>query len=351
MRAELQTARELGEQLLGLAQSVRDSSLLLEAHGALGPPLFWLGELTSARSHCEQGIALYDPQRHSSHIFLYGQDPGVLCRVYGAFALWHLGYPDQAHERIYEAVTLAREFSHPYSLAYALFIAAWVHQYRREGYAAQRRAEEMMVLCNEHGFSFWLAEGTILRGWALCEQGQREDGVEQIRRGLTAHRATGVELARPYFLALLAEAYEKGEAASAVLAEALALVNNKGERMWEAELYRLKGTLMLQEASQKPKGKSQKSKIETNPQSLTPNPQGEAEQEAEACFLRAIEIARRQQAKSLELRAVTSLSRLWQSQGRKDEARQLLAEIYGWFTEGFDTKDLREAKALLEELT
>ncbi len=332
VQAELQTARELGKQLLSLAQNVQDSSLLLEAHGALGLPLFWLGELTSARTHLEQGIALYDPQQHSSHVFLYGQDPGVLCRLYAAFTLWHLGYPDQALQRVHEALTLAQELSHPYSLAFVLFIAAWIHQYRREEQAAQERAEEMMRLCREHGFPFWLAEGTILQGWALVEQGQQREGVVQIRQGVSAHRETGVELAQPYFLAVLAEAYakvEKGEEALAVLAEALAMVQNKGERMWEAELYRLKGELTLQSQVE-----SHKSKAE----------------EAEACFLKAIEVARQQQAKSLELRAAMSLSRLWRQQGKKTEAHRLLSEIYHWFTEGFDTKDLQEARALLREL-
>ncbi|MBI3302136.1 MAG: hypothetical protein HYZ72_08695 [Deltaproteobacteria bacterium] len=248
VQAELQMARELGEQLLSLAHSVQDPALLLEAHGALGLPLFWLGELAPARAHLEQGIALYDPRQHNSHVFLYGQDPGVLCRAYVAFALWHLGYPDQALKRIQEALILAQKLSHPYSLAFALFIAAWIHQYRREGQAAQERAEAMMALCSEQGFPFWLAEGTILRGWALADQGQREEGIAQMRQGLAAHQTTGVKLARPHFLALLAEAYAKGGQISeglTVLAEALAMVDNSGERSHEAELYRLKGELSL----------------------------------------------------------------------------------------------------------
>ena len=258
----------------------------------------------------------------------------MLCRLYAAFALWHLGYPDQALKRINEALTLAQEISHPYSLAFALFIAAWVHQYRREEYAVQRRVEEMLRLCHEHRFPFWLAEGTILQGWVLVEQGKCEEGVGHIRQGVAAHRDTGVKLARPYFLAVLAEAYRKvgqGEEASAVLTEALAMVKHKGERMWEAELDRLKGELMLTQSSvQRRESRVQK--------------------EAEECFQQAIEIARQQQAKSLELRAAMSLSRLWQQQGKKTEAHQMLVDIYNWFTEGFDTKDLQEAKALLHEL-
>ncbi len=193
-----------------------------------------------------------------------------------------------------------------------------------------------------------MAGGTGLRGWALAEQGQGEEGIVQIRQGLSAWQATGAELARPYILALLAEAYGKGgqaEEGLSVLAEALAVVDKTGERCHEAELYRIKGEL----TRQKFQVSGSKFQVPPSPQPLIPSPQAEAE--AEACFHTAIEIARRQQAKSLELRAVMSLSRLWQQQGKKEEARQMLSEIYSWFTEGFDTADLQEAKALLEELT
>jgi predicted ATPase len=186
-----------------------------------------------------------------------------------------------------------------------------------------------------------------MRGWALVGQGQREEGIAQIHQGLAADRATGAELARPYHLALLAEAYGKGgqvEEGMHELVEALAIVGKAGERLWEAELYRLKGQLTLQ----KFQVSSFKFQVPPSPQHLVPSTHAEAE--AEACFHKAIEIARRQQAKSLELRAVMSLSRLWQQQGKRDEARNLLAEIYNWFTEGFDTRDLKEARALLEEL-
>jgi predicted ATPase len=330
-RAELQTTRELGEQLLTLAQRVQDPALLLEAHRALGVTLHLLGEVALARAHVEQGIVLYDPQRHRSHAFLYGQDPGVVCLTYTAHALWLHGYPDQALTRSHEALTLARELSHPHSLAYALtFCAAWLHQFRREGQAAQKWADTSIALCTEQGFPLWLAWGTIMRGWALAEQGQKEEGIAQIRQGLAAHRAMGAELTRPHFLALLAEVYGKvgqAEVGLTLLTEALAAIDKNGERYYEAELYRLRGELTLKSNVQ-----GTRSKVE----------------EAEECFWKAIEIARRQRAKSLELRAVMSLSRLWQQQGKREEAQQMLAEIYGWFTEGFDTKDLQEAKALIE---
>ena len=200
-----------------------------------------------------------------------------------------------------------------------------------------------MALCTEQRFSFFLAMGTILHGWALVQQGQGETGIVQIHQGLAAYRTTGAELWRPYFLFLLADAYGQVEQTAeglTVLAEAMTVADKTGERFYEAELYRLKGKLVLQSGVRGPASEV------INPQSPTPHPQTKAE----ACFLKAIEIARKQQTKSLELRAVTSLSRLWQQQDKRAEARQMLAEIYGWFTEGFDIKDLQEAKALLEEL-
>jgi predicted ATPase len=272
-----------------------------------------------------------------------------------------LGYPDQALQRIRATLTLAHEVSHPYSLAAALFGSALVHQLRREGRAAQERAEAAIVLSTEQGFPFFVAGGTIFQGWALAEQGQGEKGIALIREGLTAWRTVGTGSWQPYFLAQLAETYGRvgqPEEGLNVLAEALAVVSKTGERSDEVELYRLKGELTLQSKVQSLKFK--------------------VEEEAEACFFKAIEIARQQQAKTLELRAAMSLARLWQRQaleqgarsleqegrskesgGREEqktrtrltEAHQMLSEVYSWFTEGFDTVDLKEAKALLDEIT
>jgi predicted ATPase len=203
-----------------------------------------------------------------------------------------------------------------------------------------------MTLSTEQGFPYWLAHGTIVRGWALAEQGQEEEGIAQMQQGQAALRAMGAELGLTWRLARLAEAYEAGEQVEdglCVLTEALAVMNKAGERVSEAELYRLKGTLTLKQFGVRG------SEFGV-PNTQHPIPSTQAEAEAEACFLKAIEIARQQSAKSWELRAVMSLSRLWQRQGKKDEAHRMLAEIYGWFTEGFETKDLQEAKALLEEL-
>jgi predicted ATPase len=294
----------------------------------LGQTMFWLGEMASARAHLEQGVALYDPQQHRSHAFVYGQDPCVACQGYAAMPIWALGYPDQARQSTNEALTLAQELTHPFSLAFALTVAAVAHQFRREVQAVQERAEALMTLSTEQGFPYWLAYGTILRGWALTAQGEGAEGIAQMCQGLVAYRATGAEIHRPYFLGLLAEAYGKvgqPEEGLTVLVEALETVNKTEERNWEAELHRGKGELLLMQ-------------------------QGQKVGEAEECFRQALDTARRQQAKSFELRAALSLSRLWQQQGKQEEAHQLLAEIYGWFIEGFDTADLKEAEILLEEL-
>jgi predicted ATPase len=355
VRGELETARELGEQLLRQAQNLHDSAFLLEAYRALGATLGPLGKLTAARVHIEHGIALYNLQQHGSHAFTYGEDPGVSCLSWAALVLELLGYPDQALKRMHEALSLAQELSHPHSLVFALFYAAWVHLLRREERAARERIESLIALADEQGFSYWVKYAAVLRGWALAKQGQEEDGITQMHQGLAVRRATGAKSAEQVFLAKLADISKqvgRVEEGLNLLAEVLVTVDSTGERIWEAELYRLKGELLLAQEmkSQKSKGKSQKSKIPSL-QPLTATTPLEAEREAEECFLKAIDIARRQQAKSWELRASTSLARLWQSQGKRKKAHRLLAGIYGWFTEGFDTKDLQEAKALLDDLS
>jgi predicted ATPase len=328
VRAELQTTRELAEQLFGMARRAEDPALLMEAHRVMGQTMYWLGESAQSRAHFEQGMVLYDPVKHRAHAFVYGQDPGITCRSFAAWPTWVLGYPDQALQRSEEALKLAQEVAHPFTLALALVQATLLHQYRREAEKAQESAEALIALSTEQGFPQWLAFGTILRGWALSAQGDAAEGIDQMRQGLVARRATRSRLHEPCFLSLLAEAYGKvghPEEGLTILGEALETVDNTGERYWEAELHRRKGELLLMQ-------------------------EGHKVEEAEECFQKALDIARRQQAKSLELRAAMSLSRLWQQQGKQEEARQMLADVYGWFTEGFDTADLQEAKALLEEL-
>lgn len=337
VRAELSTARELGELSLSLAERTQDPTLLMLAHGTLGSPLFFLGELLRAQEHLEQGIALYDFQQHRSYTLLYGNDAGVARLSYASWTLWFLGYPDQALSRISEALNLAQRLGDPFNRAFVLCFTTWLHQLRRDENAAQEHAEALIALSHEQGFPFWLAHGIFLRGWALVEQGYRQEGIQQMREGEAGHAAIGARIGLPLCLALLAEACGKvgrTEEGIEVQAEAVATVHSSEARYYEAELYRLKGELLL------------------NDEGGTMNDERRAKQavEAEAGFQQAIDIARRQSAKSLELRTVMSLSRLWQQQGKREEARQILAEIYAWFTEGFDTKDLQEAKALLEGL-
>ena len=242
-------------------------------------------------------------------------------------------------------MTLAEESSHAHSLAFALGNAAFFHQFRRDWQATQACARAVMTLASEQGFSQWLMLGTIWNGWALTEHGRRQEGIAEIQRGLVEIEATGSNLMRPDGLIILADAYGKIEQPQEgldTLVHVQTILHSRGGWMQEAELYRLKGELTLQKQF-----KVQGSKFQvTDPRLLTPDPQGEAE----VYFLEAIKIAQKQHAKSLELRATMSLARLWQQQSKGAEAHHMLSEIYGWFTEGFDTKDLQEAKALLEEL-
>jgi predicted ATPase len=248
VRTEHRTAYELEEQLLSLAESQQDTTCLIEAHWAMGATLFLFGELTAARAHVEQSLALYNLREHRSLAFVYGHDPGMSSLCFAALALWHLGYPDQALKSSQAAVSLAREVDHPFSLVYALNFTAWCHQFRREGQRAKEQAEAGIALSTEHGVPLFLAQSSIFHGRALAEQEQGEEGVAQICQGLATYRASGGECFRPYFLALLAEAYGRAgqvEEGLAVLAEALDIVNKTGERVGEAELYRLAGELTL----------------------------------------------------------------------------------------------------------
>jgi predicted ATPase len=328
VHARLGKSRELAEQLFTLAQEGGDPARLLHARVALAVTSLALGNPAATRGHMEQGLALYDPKRHGGHAHLYGQDSGVSYRAFGSVALWLLGYPDQAVQRGREAVALGEQLGQPSALALARHFAGLVRQYRREAPAAQVSAEAVLAVAAEHGFSFWQASGRMMRGWAVAEQGSGADGIAQLREGLAGYAATGAETYRTCYLGLLAEALgseERIEEALGVLAEALAQVDRTGEGFHKAELYRLRGEFLLWQGADEAACRA-----------------------AEACFRQALDVARRQQAKSLELRAATSLTRLYRRQGRQDAARPILAECYGWFTEGFDTPDLREARALLE---
>jgi predicted ATPase len=334
-RAECQKSRKLTEQALNLAQRMEDRLQVAIVRWLLGVYSLPMGELELAREHLEHAIAFYDPQQHASLVVTLAQDLGVSALAWASWTLWLLGYPDQALEQSREALALAKELDHPYTLGFALCMAgAFFHQLRREDQTARERNEAMLQLSTEKGFPLFQAGGVVLQGWTLAIAGQAEAGIAQMRQGLETRQAMGTEFLRSHLLALLAEAQAsagQAEAGLSTLAEALAFVEKTGERYYEAEIYRLRGELLLMQGD-------------------------EAEAEAsfhyaEGCFQHAIEVARRQQARSWELRATTSLARLWQRQGRPEEARALLAEIYGWFTEGFDTPDLKEARAMLEELS
>jgi predicted ATPase len=323
-RGDLRMARDLAEQSLTVAETTGQPALLMEAHRMMDESAFHRGELVKAREHLEQTLALYDPKQHRAHAYVYGQDPGVATLSHGSWILWHLGYPDQALRMSRDAVTLGQDSSHPFSLAFALCYAAVLHQFCREVEAVEELAEAAVTLSTEQGLVLWLAFARVLREWARAEQGQREEGIAGMRLGLADYRAMSQYLIRPYLLALLAEAYGKaGQAAEGLtlLAEALVVVDDGEMRHYEAELHRLRGELLLT--------------------------QGAPPAEVASHFRRAIEVARLQSAKSLELRAAMSLYRLQQSPGESAEARQMLDGVNRWFTEGFDTADLKEARLLL----
>jgi predicted ATPase len=329
VRADYQRARRLAEEALSLAQQTEDPLLVLLGNWYLGFILFSLGEYATALGHLEQVIAFYDPEEHHrSLVFLRGSDPGPSALAFAACCLWCLGYPEQALKRSQEALALARALDHAFSLADALCYAGCLfHEMRRDAPALKDDTEELMRLLNERSLVGWMTDATCFRGEALTMLGQVQEGMAPLREGIAAKRSTGARCNLSGRLGSLAEAQAKAgqpEEALATLAEALAWVEKTDERCFEAELYRVQAELLLM--------------------------QGE-DAEAEASLQQAIEVAQRQSAKSWELRATTSLARLWHQQGRMDEARQTLAEIYGWFTEGFDTPDLQQAKALLEELS
>jgi len=340
--AEHRTAYKLGQEFLDAARSQDDPSVVV-AHRAVGLSLLFLGELTLARTHFESIATLYHPEMHQALAFQYGQDPGASGLSVGTWVVWLLGYPEQSLDWAQEAVSLARSMSHPLSLAFALTMGAIQFQYRQEIEVAREYVDEAITLSDEHGFATWSTWGMSLHGWILAEQGQVSEGVIQIHESLSASQAQGTGLLHPYFLTLLAGMYgTMGRITEGLgtLAKAMALVEQSGECYWEAEMYRLKGELLRMPA------------VKELVADETTEMRGKFTDDysPESCFLKAIEIARKQEARSLELRATMSLSRLWASEGKRKEARAMLEKIFGWFTEGFDTADLQEARELLDDL-
>jgi class 3 adenylate cyclase/predicted ATPase len=327
LRGEFATGREIAVQLLALAKATLDPAVELQAHNLLGQASFILGELDQAQIHFEQTLRLYDPENHPKLTLLCGgEDPGVACEGFLASTLWLCGYPDHATRVSQQAIALAEKLHHPHSLAHALYGCCGVNLlYPRA--PARAQAEALKTLASKHGFAAYSALATILCS-AMAEQVDRGE-IASMREGLAAFRATGAVAVCPYLLGLVAQACKETgsvEEGLEALNEAFTIIAKTSERFYEAELYRLKGELVLLR-------------------------HGDSDgAQAHTCFQRAIEIAQRQRAKGWELRATTSLAPLLANQGRRDEACAMLAEIYNWFTEGFDTEDLKEAKALLDEL-
>jgi len=334
-QSELTIAREIAENLLRLAQDRGDSTSLVKAHYAMLITSYLQGEFLAMRAHTEQFIGIYDKElHHKSTASTIGFDFGVLAQCYGAMMLWELGYSEQAAESRTAALALADELAHAYTSVWASTFSATFDTLRNELQAARQHADIAAKLSHEYGFTMPWAWATILHEAAMAGLGHVENQGKEAAAAIAALRGFGGELCMPYLLGAMAEIHGKaGQVADAlsVLDEAIELCIRRGERWYEAELYRLKGEMTLRSSG-------------------TP-PGAVVQREAEVCFERSLEIARAQIAKSWELRAATSLGRLWQQQGKQVEARDLLAPVYDWFTEGFDTKDRQDAKALLEELT
>jgi predicted ATPase len=329
-RGDYEAGRRIAEELVAIGERLGDRALRLEAHHAMCPSTLWVGEPETARRHCEQGIALYDREQHRSLAFLYGgHDPGVCCRMHSAMALWILGYPALALERSRAGVALSRDLDHLGSIVNALPFATMVHQLIGDIATLRELADSMVALSTEHGFRQWLAFGRIVESWIMAEQGRVDEAIARIRRDIGEYCAMGTSLWLPCFQGLLADAcLKRGRTVEGLetVTEALVIADATGSRLWVPEFQRLRGELLL--AS----GRG-------------------AEPDAEAEFRQAIEMARGQSAKSWELRSALSLSRLWQRQGKREEAGRLLTEVHGRFTEGFDTADLKAARTLLDELS
>ena len=325
-----QNALELAEQSLSLAERLGDPTLQPLAHRLMGTTLVFLGKPEQAWVHFKQGFDVYNPRYHETYVLLYGEDPGVVCAAFGAEALWQLGYQDQAIQRVKKAIFLAQELAHPPSLVIALNVGSYLYMFRRDWSRALKQSDAIIDYITEHKAAphYWLIVAQFIHGRILIGLGRGQEGIQLVDQALTVFLESGSTSAKARMLYHSADAYKavgRIQEGLTLLTEALEIIQLTGERIDEPGLYWLQGSLL---------------------QSI-----GENRAEVEACFQKGVKVARQQKAKSWEMRAAMSLSRLWLNQGKKEEARQLLSEIYGWFTEGFATADLQEAKALLEELS
>ena len=326
---DLRAAREQAREILGLAQELDDPGILIEAHHLGWSALTFTGDFGAAHRHAEAGIALYDRERDHGLTYVYsGHDPGVCCRSFGSLALWQLGYPDEALAKCRDGERLARDLAHPFSVTVALWAAGMLHLLRRDTNATLETGEAMITHCSEKGFPPFIPMGRIFHGGALAEQGELTTGIAELAEGIAGVRASGTEYTLPLFFAWLAEICGKGERIEeglAALERGRALSEETEDRFILPEFDRIEGEFLLARSAHN-------------------------QAEAQACFERAMHLAHARDARCLELRAATSLARLWGEQGKRRKAHDFLAPVYDWFTEGFDTGDLKDAKALLNDL-
>jgi len=332
-RADHVVARELAEQCLRAAQKADDSASLLQAHQIYGVGLIAIGDFSQALKHLDAAIAIYDPSEHEALAYTYGHHPAISW-INSAWALWFLGYPDQARKKYREGLAIAQKVNHPYTSVFLSAWAAWLFCFCGDSQTAKDLASATIEASTKHGFAFYRTWGMIMLGWAMTQQNQLTDGIIRMRDGLDEYRAMGALTIVPGFLSLLASAYSNAKRVDeglGALTEAQALVSQGGERYWQAELYRVKGEIILKALG-------------------AHDLQATDQDEAEGCFRRAIAIAQEQKSKSLELRATTSLCCLWKLQSKRHEIRRALEKILPSFSEGFDTLDLQNAKVMFAAL-
>jgi predicted ATPase len=326
---DLTTARDQAGNILSLANDLDDPGILIEAHHLGWSALTFTGDLAEARKHSEAAMALYRPERDHALTYIYsGHDPGVCSRSFGSLALWQLGFPDQALALCREGDELARKLAHPFSITVALWATGILSMLRREVGALREAGDMMIAHCTDKGFPPFIPMGRIFVGGAMAAGCSLDEAITEMREGIAGVRSSGTQYTLPTFYAWLADActaagrIEEGQVA---LDEGLAMSQENADKFCLPEFHRIRGELLNKRASSD-------------------------QSEVEDCFLNAIDIARDLEARSLEIRAATSLAKLWRGQGKRNKAHNLLAPVYDWFTEGFDTKDLKEAKALLDEL-
>lgn len=327
--AQFDAADEITGELFQVAQSLHDPDLLLQAHHTAWPTPMLRGTFAPAYEHIEKGLCIYDYERHKQHAFVYmGHDPAVCAHALGAVVAWNLGYAEKADGHAKAALDLARRLEHPPSLALALWFIGGAFAARGDSASALTTAEELLRLSEEQKLVQTRASAQVIGGWALAQEGQAEEGIKELQAGLAVWHRMGARHYLPPFTCLLAECClhaQRYQEASEHLVKALAYCKESGERWWEARIHQTTGQLLLQMNARQPESAAER-------------------------FQSAIRVARSQGAKSLELRAATSLAHLWHEHGKTREALDLLGPIHAWFTEGIDTVDLEKAKALLEEM-